>query len=158
MAPHIITAAVGEVCRCKAKAGLMRSPRALQYTANRVRPLRGRTRLSSLLRLSLDSHTHTSLKTTWYLSAASQFPHAQHHSKWRHRWVGVKGSTLIGCLDSKFSSSRCLRMVRKDTGPLVKMLPVLGWRSMLAVRVHFLRCGGLLDDWSIEGVLSLVFV
>ncbi|GFV68622.1 uncharacterized protein TNCV_2274851 [Trichonephila clavipes] len=30
--------------------------------------------------------------------------------------------------------------------------------KQLAVRVHFLRCGGLLDDWSVEGVLSLVFV
>ncbi|GFW45845.1 uncharacterized protein TNCV_4495651 [Trichonephila clavipes] len=45
-------------------------------------------------------------------------------------------------------------------GPLLKVLPVSGWRPMkqLAVRVHFLRCGGLLDDWSVEGVLSLVFV
>ncbi|GFW51001.1 hypothetical protein TNCV_3592831 [Trichonephila clavipes] len=27
-----------------------------------------------------------------------------------------------------------------------------------AVRVQFLKCGGLLDDWSVEGVLSLVSV
>ncbi|GFX63256.1 uncharacterized protein TNCV_3895811 [Trichonephila clavipes] len=48
----------------------------------------------------------------------------------------------------------------KTQGPLGKVLPVPGWRPMkqLAVRVHFLRCGGLLDDWSVEGVLSLVFV
>ncbi|GFT97675.1 hypothetical protein TNCV_275201 [Trichonephila clavipes] len=26
--------------------------------------------------------------------------------------------------------------------------------EQLAVRVHFLRCGGLLDDWSVEGVLN----
>ncbi|GFW18523.1 uncharacterized protein TNCV_1221841 [Trichonephila clavipes] len=41
----------------------------------------------------------------------------------------------------------------------MKVLPVPGWRSMkqLAVRVHFLQCGGLLNDWSVEGVLSLVF-
>ncbi|GFS69130.1 e3 ubiquitin-protein ligase RNF13 [Trichonephila clavipes] len=44
MEPHTITPAVGAVCRCKAKAGLRRSPRGL-YT---------RTRLSSLLRLNLD--------------------------------------------------------------------------------------------------------
>ncbi|GFW00064.1 uncharacterized protein TNCV_3568541 [Trichonephila clavipes] len=48
----------------------------------------------------------------------------------------------------------------KTQGPIVKVLPVPGWRPMkqLAVRVHFLRCGGLLDDWSVEGVLSLVFM
>ncbi|GFW53476.1 uncharacterized protein TNCV_3928541 [Trichonephila clavipes] len=42
---------------------------------------------------------------------------------------------------------------------LVKEVPVPGWWPMkqLAVRVHFLRCGSLLDDWSVEGVLSLVF-
>ncbi|GFV19569.1 hypothetical protein TNCV_477951 [Trichonephila clavipes] len=28
----------------------------------------------------------------------------------------------------------------------------------LAVRMYFLRCGGLLDDWSVEGVLDLVFM
>ncbi|GFW80796.1 uncharacterized protein TNCV_3778761 [Trichonephila clavipes] len=31
-------------------------------------------------------------------------------------------------------------------------------KQLAAVRVHFLRSGGLLDDWSVEGVLSLVFV
>ncbi|GFV73442.1 uncharacterized protein TNCV_3389581 [Trichonephila clavipes] len=47
----------------------------------------------------------------------------------------------------------------KTQGPLMKVLPVPGWRPIkqLAVRMHFLRCGGLLDDWSVEGVLSLVF-
>ncbi|GFV38366.1 uncharacterized protein TNCV_4949591 [Trichonephila clavipes] len=65
MAPHTITPAVGAVCRCKAKAGLRRSPRGLH------------TRLSSLLRLNLNS----SLKTTSFLSAAVQFLRARHHSK-----------------------------------------------------------------------------
>ncbi|GFW02053.1 uncharacterized protein TNCV_4853931 [Trichonephila clavipes] len=48
----------------------------------------------------------------------------------------------------------------KTQGALMKVLPAPGWRPMkqLAVRVHFLRCDSLLDDWSIEGVLSLVFV
>ncbi|GFW39698.1 uncharacterized protein TNCV_3188691 [Trichonephila clavipes] len=43
---------------------------------------------------------------------------------------------------------------------LVKVLLVPGWRPMkqLSARVHFLRCGSLLDDWSVEGVLRLVFV
>ncbi|GFT75197.1 hypothetical protein TNCV_2245311 [Trichonephila clavipes] len=39
----------------------------------------------------------------------------------------------------------------------MKVLPVPGWWPMkqLAVRVHFLRYGGLLDDWSVEGALSI---
>ncbi|GFS79702.1 uncharacterized protein TNCV_4241511 [Trichonephila clavipes] len=43
---------------------------------------------------------------------------------------------------------------------LVKVISVPGWRPMkqLDVRVHFFRCGGLLDDWSVKGVLSLVFM
>ncbi|GFU08937.1 uncharacterized protein TNCV_1318151 [Trichonephila clavipes] len=102
MAPHTITPAVGAVCRCKIKAGLRRSPWG-HHT---------RTRLSSLLRLKLDS----SLKTTWFHSAAVQFPRARHHSKRRRRWVGVKGSTRNGRHDPKCPSDRHLRMVREDTG------------------------------------------
>ncbi|GFT30716.1 uncharacterized protein TNCV_759131 [Trichonephila clavipes] len=46
---------------------------------------------------------------------------------------------------------------KKTQGVLVKMLPVPGWRPMqqLAESVNFLRCGGLLDDSSVESVLSL---
>ncbi|GFW18052.1 uncharacterized protein TNCV_2281561 [Trichonephila clavipes] len=102
MTPHTITPVVGVVCRCKAKAGLRRSPRGLHT----------RTRLSSLLRLNLDS----SLKTIWFHSAAVQFPRARHQSKRRRRWVGVKGSTHNGPLDPKCPSARHLRMVREDTG------------------------------------------
>ncbi|GFT27623.1 uncharacterized protein TNCV_3570041 [Trichonephila clavipes] len=134
MASHTITLAVRVMCRCKAKAGLRRSPQGL-YT---------RTRLSLLLRLNLDS----SLYTTWFHSAAIHFPSARHLSKRRRRWVGVKGSTRNGRLDPKYPSARRLRMVREDTGPLVKVLSVPGWRPMkqLAVRVHLLRFGSLLDD------------
>ncbi|GFX49890.1 uncharacterized protein TNCV_1031411 [Trichonephila clavipes] len=71
MSPHTITPAVGAVCRCKEKAELRCSPRSLHT----------RTRLSSLLRLNLDS----SLKTSWFHSAAVQLPRAGHHSKRRHR-------------------------------------------------------------------------
>ncbi|GFV35459.1 uncharacterized protein TNCV_3204911 [Trichonephila clavipes] len=102
MAPHTIPPAVGVVCHCKAKAKLRRSSRGLHT----------RTRLSSLLRLNLDS----SLKTIWFHSASAQFPRARHHSKWRRRWVGVKGSTHNGRHDPKCPSARCLRMVREDTG------------------------------------------
>ncbi|GFU47814.1 uncharacterized protein TNCV_4465541 [Trichonephila clavipes] len=76
---HTISPAVGAVCHCKARSGLRRSPRGLHT----------QTRMSSLLRLNLD----LSLKTAWLHSATVQFPRARHHSKWRHQWVGVKGST-----------------------------------------------------------------
>ncbi|GFW61513.1 uncharacterized protein TNCV_347611 [Trichonephila clavipes] len=102
MTAHAITPAAGAVSCCKAKAGSRRSRRGLHT----------RTQLSSLLRLDLDS----SLKTIWFHSAAVQFPRAWHHSKRRHRWVGVKASTRIGRRDSKCTSARRLRMVREDTG------------------------------------------
>ncbi|GFX20735.1 uncharacterized protein TNCV_77921 [Trichonephila clavipes] len=104
MAPHSITPAVGVVCRCKAKAGLRRSPRGFHT----------QTRLSSLLRLNLDS----SLKTTWFHSAAVQFPRAWHHPKRRRRWVGVKGSTRNGYRHPKCPSVGRLRIVREGTGAL----------------------------------------
>ncbi|GFW00765.1 uncharacterized protein TNCV_2305381 [Trichonephila clavipes] len=143
MAPYTITPAERAVCRCKAKAGLRRSPWGLHT----------RTRLSTLLRLNLDS----SLKTTRFHFAAAQFPCARHHSKRRRQWVNVKGSTRNGPCDPKCPSARRLRMVREDTRAPSEGDTVPGWRLMkqLAVRVHFLRCGGLLDDWSVEGVLSL---
>ncbi|GFW91953.1 hypothetical protein TNCV_2152351 [Trichonephila clavipes] len=59
-----------------------------------------------------------------------QFPRAWHHSKRRRRWVSVKGRTRNGCHDPKSPSSRHLRMVRENTGPLVKALPIPGWRPM----------------------------
>ncbi|GFW19387.1 uncharacterized protein TNCV_1602811 [Trichonephila clavipes] len=102
MEPHTITLAVGVVCRCKAKAELRRS----------LRGLHTRTRLSSLLRLNLDS----SLKTTWFHSAANQFPRPWHHSKRRRQWVGVKGTTRNERREPKCPSARRLRMIREDTG------------------------------------------
>ncbi|GFV06261.1 hypothetical protein TNCV_4589201 [Trichonephila clavipes] len=82
---------------------------------------------------------------------------ARHHSKRRRRWMGVKGAHLhTGRHDPKCPSARRLRTVREDTRAPVKVPPVLAWRPMkqLAVGVHFLRCGGLLDDWSVKGVLE----
>ncbi|GFV27418.1 uncharacterized protein TNCV_3796121 [Trichonephila clavipes] len=48
----------------------------------------------------------------------------------------------------------------KTQAPLVKELTVPGWWQLkhFTVDVHFLRCGGFLDDWSVECDLSLVFV
>ncbi|GFT38938.1 uncharacterized protein TNCV_388041 [Trichonephila clavipes] len=85
--PNTIAPDVGAVCRCKAMAGLRRSRRGLHT----------QTRLSSLLRLNLVS----SLKTTWFHSAAVQFPLARHHSKQRSRCLCVKGSTRNGRRDPK---------------------------------------------------------
>ncbi|GFV12447.1 uncharacterized protein TNCV_1792261 [Trichonephila clavipes] len=94
MTPHTITPAVGAMCRCKAKAGLRRSTPGIHT----------QTRLSSLLRLNLDS----SLKTTWFHPAAVQFPRVRLHPKRRRRWNGRR--------DPKCHSARRLRMVREDTG------------------------------------------
>ncbi|GFS62627.1 uncharacterized protein TNCV_3736931 [Trichonephila clavipes] len=102
MAPHTITPTVRAVCHCKAKAELRRSPRGLHT----------RTRLPSLLRLNLD----LSLKTTWFHSAAVQFPRARHNLKRRRRWVSVKGITRNARRDPKCPSARRLHMVREHTG------------------------------------------
>ncbi|GFX99981.1 e3 ubiquitin-protein ligase RNF13 [Trichonephila clavipes] len=141
MAPHTITPAVRAVCLCKAKAGLRRSPRGLNT----------RTRLSPLLKMNLDS----SLKTIWFHSAVVQFPPARHHSKRRRRWVGVKGSTRNECHDLHVLQPGAFVWFERTWGPLVKRLPVPGGWPMkeLAVHVHFLRCGDLLNDWSVEGVV-----
>ncbi|GFV24680.1 uncharacterized protein TNCV_881501 [Trichonephila clavipes] len=81
-------------------------------TPHTITPAVGtRTRLLSQLRLNLDS----SLKTTWFHSATVQIPRAQHHSKWRRRWMGVKGRTRNGHRDPKCLLARCLRIVREDT-------------------------------------------
>ncbi|GFU70468.1 uncharacterized protein TNCV_2001101 [Trichonephila clavipes] len=103
MAPYTITQTVGAVCRCKTKAGLRRSPRG-HHT---------RTRLSSLLRLHLGS----TLKMTWFQSPAVQFPRAGYHSKWRHRWVGVKGSTRNRSRDPKLLQPGALYGLRRHSGP-----------------------------------------
>ncbi|GFW86770.1 uncharacterized protein TNCV_2809251 [Trichonephila clavipes] len=146
MAPHTITPAVVAVCRCKAKAGERCSSWGVHT----------RTRLSSLLRLNLDSQ----LKMTSFHYAVFQFPRARHHLKRRRRRVGVKGSTRNGRHDTKCPSPRHLRMVREDTGAPIKgaTCALLGPMKRLAVQVHFLQCGCLLCDWSVKDVLSLVFV
>ncbi|GFX28336.1 uncharacterized protein TNCV_596491 [Trichonephila clavipes] len=54
-------------------------------------------------------------KDDWFHSTVVQFPRARYHSKRWRRWVGVKGSTRIGCRDSKCPSTRRLRMVRENT-------------------------------------------
>ncbi|GFU62130.1 uncharacterized protein TNCV_2886471 [Trichonephila clavipes] len=131
------------MCRCRTRTGLRRSPPGLHT----------QTRLSSLLILNLDS----SLRTTWFYSPEVQFPREHHHFKRRRRWMGVKGSTRIGHHDPKCPSARHLRMVREDIWTLSEGA-TCAWIAVEAVRVHFLRCGVLFDNWSVEGVLTLFFV
>ncbi|GFU65444.1 uncharacterized protein TNCV_633671 [Trichonephila clavipes] len=111
-------------------------------------------RVVGAVRLNLDS----SLKSTWFHSAAVQFPRARHLSKRRRRWVGVKGSSRNGRRDRKCSSAMCLRMVPEDTGGPSEGTAYAWMAIDEVVHVHFLRHGGLIDDWSVEGVLSLVFL
>ncbi|GFW88427.1 uncharacterized protein TNCV_3551971 [Trichonephila clavipes] len=117
MAPHTITQAVGAVCRCKPKAGLRRSPGGLHT----------RARLLSLLRLNLD----LSLKTTWFHYAVVQFLLVcGTTASGGVDGCAVKGSTRNVRRDPKCPSARRLRMVREDTGLLVKVLPMPGWQPM----------------------------
>ncbi|GFX20072.1 uncharacterized protein TNCV_1436321 [Trichonephila clavipes] len=89
-----------------------------------------------------------------------QFPRARHPSKRRRRWVGVKGSTRNGRRDPKCPSTRRLRMIREDTGAPSEGATCarMAAHETVGCTRAFLKCGGLLDDWSVEGVLSLVFV
>ncbi|GFW34607.1 hypothetical protein TNCV_952351 [Trichonephila clavipes] len=85
----------------------------------------------------------------WFHSAAVQFPRAWYHSKQRRRWVGAEVRKRNGCHGPKYPSARRLCMGREDTGVPNEVITYSpGWRLMkqLAVRVHFLRCGGLLKD------------
>ncbi|GFV06746.1 uncharacterized protein TNCV_1611591 [Trichonephila clavipes] len=100
----------------------------------------------------------SSLKTTWFHFAAVQFPRARHHSKRRRQWVGVKGSSRNGRRDPKCPLARCLRMVREDTGAPGEGATCAWMANDEAVGcTHaFLWMWRLLDDWSVEGVLSLI--
>ncbi|GFX00275.1 e3 ubiquitin-protein ligase RNF13 [Trichonephila clavipes] len=99
-------------------------------------------------------------KAIWFRFAIVQVPRACHHSKRKHRWVGVKGSTRNEATIPNVPQPGTFVWFEKIQGPLEKVLPVPGWRPMkqLVARVHFVICGGLLEDWSIEGFLCLVIV
>ncbi|GFX85723.1 e3 ubiquitin-protein ligase RNF13 [Trichonephila clavipes] len=146
METHTITPPVGAVCCYKAKSGLGCSPQGLHT----------RTPLSSLVRFNLDS----SLKTTWYHSGTVHFTLAGHHSKRRPRWVALRAAHVMGAAIQIVLQPGTFVRIEKTLGLLVKVLPVPGWRTMkkLAVRVHLLRSGSLLDDLSVDGILSLVFM
>ncbi|GFY27755.1 uncharacterized protein TNCV_242211 [Trichonephila clavipes] len=68
-----------------------------------------------------------------------------------------RATHLMGAAIPNLLQPCAFEWFEKTQGSLMKVLSVPGWRPM-AVPVHFLRCGDLLDDWSVEGILSLVFV
>ncbi|GFX20416.1 e3 ubiquitin-protein ligase RNF13 [Trichonephila clavipes] len=138
MKPHTITPAVGVVCRCKAKAGLRHSPRGLQT----------RTQLSSLLRRP----GSLSLQSSFVVRHA--IPNVGVDG-----WVSRAGY-VMGVAISNVLQPGAFVWFENTHKFLVKVLPMPNWRPMkqLAVRVHFLRSGGLLDDWPVEVILSLAFV
>ncbi|GFV75270.1 e3 ubiquitin-protein ligase RNF13 [Trichonephila clavipes] len=146
MAPHTITPAVGTVCHCKAKTGLRRSPRCLHT----------RTRLSSHLKLNLYSSLKRrpgSIPLQPSFLVRGTTPNGDIDG-WASRAAHIMGAVISNALQPG-----AFVWFEKTHG-VVKVLPVPGWQSMkqLDVRVLFFRCGGLLDDWFIEGVLSLVFL
>ncbi|GFW21744.1 hypothetical protein TNCV_2529431 [Trichonephila clavipes] len=51
-------------------------------------------------------------------------------------------------------------MVREDTGAPNEGATCtwIAFDEAVSCTRHFVQCGGLLDDWFVEGVLSLVFV
>ncbi|GFW83213.1 uncharacterized protein TNCV_2508531 [Trichonephila clavipes] len=66
-------------------------------------------------RVLLGMATHTITPAVGTLSRF-QFPRAWHRCKLRRRSVGVQDSTRNGRRDPKYPSTRCIRMVREDTG------------------------------------------
>ncbi|GFX15927.1 uncharacterized protein TNCV_522341 [Trichonephila clavipes] len=99
---HTITPAVREVCHSKAKAGLRRS----------LRGLHRRTRLSSLLRLNLDSRVTQDSLVLFHCNLVSLCTAPlQNVASMGER----EGSTHNGCCDPKCPSERHLHVVREDT-------------------------------------------
>ncbi|GFU01063.1 e3 ubiquitin-protein ligase RNF13 [Trichonephila clavipes] len=126
MAPRTITSTVGVVCRCKAKARLRRSPRGLQT----------RTRLSSLLRLNLNS----SLKTHDLVQFRCS-PFSSVHGTTPNRGVDVwasRAAHVMGASIPNVFQQGAFVWFERTQGPLMKVLPVPGWRPIkqLALRVH----------------------
>ncbi|GFW40775.1 uncharacterized protein TNCV_4368231 [Trichonephila clavipes] len=93
-------------------------------------------------------------------ATSHKFPRVWRNSKWMRRWDCVNGSTCNGRRDPKFPSARCRRMVREDTGTSYEgaTCALMAADEAVGCMRAFLRCGGLLDDWSAEGLLSLGFV
>ncbi|GFW75646.1 uncharacterized protein TNCV_4428291 [Trichonephila clavipes] len=141
MASHTITPAVGVMCRCKAKAVLRRS----QHTNTIVItvgiesgfvakddlvPFRCNPVSSCVAPLQMEASMGGCQRqhTKWAPRSQMSFSQAPSYGSRRHRGPS-EGAT-------------CAWMAADEAVGCT----------------HFLRCGGLLDDWSVEGALSLVFV
>ncbi|GFW50774.1 uncharacterized protein TNCV_3590561 [Trichonephila clavipes] len=101
MAPHTITTAVRWVCHCKTKKGLGCSPLGLHR----------RTRLSSMLRLNLDSRVVIDDLVPFRCNPISSGVAPLQACQ----WVGVKRSTRNGHRDPKCPSARHIRMVLDES-------------------------------------------
>ncbi|GFT28296.1 e3 ubiquitin-protein ligase RNF13 [Trichonephila clavipes] len=88
-----------------------------------------------MLRLNLD----TSLKMTWFLSAAVQFPSGTTSNGGVDGWASRAAHVMSAAIPNVLQPDAFV-WFEKTQGPLVKVLPVTGWRPMkqLAVRMHFL--------------------
>ncbi|GFY29479.1 uncharacterized protein TNCV_2626501 [Trichonephila clavipes] len=139
MAPHTITPAARAVCCCKAKAVLTTGSPTIVINAEIESGFVAKDDL-------------VPFRCSPVSSCAA--PNGGVDG-WASREAHVMGATIPNVLQPG-----TFVWFDKTQGPLVKMLPVPGWRPVrqLVVRVHFLRCGGLLGDWSVQGVLSLVFM
>ncbi|GFX29851.1 hypothetical protein TNCV_4749801 [Trichonephila clavipes] len=137
------------------------------------RPIWRSCRLSRIQAFTTESpHTNTIViaaeiesgflaKDDLVLFRCNPIPPARYYSKRRRRLVVVKSSTRNGPRDPKCPSARRFRMVREDTGA-PNDGTTYAWMAadepFGCTMKHLVRCGGLLDDWSVEGVLNLVFV
>ncbi|GFV20214.1 e3 ubiquitin-protein ligase RNF13 [Trichonephila clavipes] len=87
-----------------------------------------------------------------------QFPSATANGGvdwWSSRAVHALGAAITNALQPG-----AFMWFEKTQGRLIKELPLPVWRQMkqMSVRMHFLRCDGLLNDWSVEAIVGLVLV
>ncbi|GFW04125.1 uncharacterized protein TNCV_2668901 [Trichonephila clavipes] len=63
-------------------------------------------------------------------------------------WWATRAAQVMGAAILNVLQPGAFVWFEKTQGPLMKVLPVPGWRPMkqLVVRMHFLRCCGLLND------------
>ncbi|GFY04271.1 e3 ubiquitin-protein ligase RNF13 [Trichonephila clavipes] len=143
--PNTIAPAVGEVCRCKAKAGLRRSPRGL---------------LSNTIVITAEMESGFIAKYDLVTFRGSPVFSCTAPLQMEASIGGCQGPHLMGPAIPNVLPPGAFVWFEKTQGLLMKVLNVPGWLPIkqLAVRVHFLRCSGLLDDWSVEDIRSRVFV
>ncbi|GFV97928.1 e3 ubiquitin-protein ligase RNF13 [Trichonephila clavipes] len=134
MAPHTITPAVGAVCRCKVdriEAFTTGSPHTNTIVIT-VEIESGFVAKDDLVPFKYSPVSSCAAPLQTEASMGSR--QGQH--------------TVMGAAIPNDLQPGAFVWFEKTQGLPVKVLPVPGWRPMkqLAVRGHFLRCGGLLDD------------